>query len=75
MKKKKIKEIKENSMKAIIISLICRTLIFISILGFVFGICYFTKNLNYLWLLWLLFGVWFIPIYEQKRTLKKDEGE
>lgn len=62
-------------MKATVISLICRTLAFISILGFVFGICYFTKNLTYLWLLFLLFTTEFIPVFEYKRVYETEETE
>lgn len=55
-------------MKAIIISLICRTLAFISVLAFVFGICFFTNNLHFLWLLFLILTVEFIPVFTFKRV-------
>ena len=55
-------------MKAIIISLICRTLAFIAVLAFVFGICFFTNNLHFLWLLFLILTVEFIPVFTFKRV-------
>lgn len=51
-------------MKAVVISVICRLLAYISILAFVFGIVYISGNYRYLWFLFLLPTCEFIPTFE-----------
>lgn len=51
-------------MKAVIISIIARLVAFLSVLGFVFGIVYITNDMRFLWLLWMLLAIEFIPTYE-----------
>lgn len=53
-------------MKAIIVSLICRLLAYISVLAFVFGIVALSGNYNFLWLLLLLLTCALVPVCESK---------
>lgn len=53
-------------MKAVIVSIIARLIAFLGVFAFVFGIVYITKNTGYLWLLFLLFTVEYVPLYENK---------
>jgi hypothetical protein len=56
----------KNLIPAIIITVICKLLALIAILGFVLFMITFTGKLACLWLLWLLLAVDFIPTYEIK---------
>lgn len=53
-------------MKAVIVSLICRLLAYMSVLAFVFGIVTLSGNYNFLWLLLLLLTCEFVPTYQTK---------
>ena len=50
-------------MKYVVWSIIGRLIALIAILAFVFGIVYITQNTKFLWLLFLLFAVEFVPVY------------
>ena len=50
-------------MKAVIVSLIARLVVILGVLAFVFAIVYVTGNTKFLWLLFLLVSVFFIPTY------------
>jgi hypothetical protein len=56
----------KNWIPAIIITVICKLLALVAILGFVLFMVTFTGKLACLWLLWLLLAVDFIPTYEFK---------
>lgn len=56
---------------SIITSIICRFLGLMGIFGFVFHMIVFTGNLRCLWLLFLLFAVEWIPVYEFKKKEDK----
>jgi hypothetical protein len=56
----------KNWIPAIIITVICKLLALVAILGFVLFMVTFTGKLACLWLLWLLLAVEFIPTYEFK---------
>lgn len=53
-------------MKTIICSVICRVIVIIAVLSFVFGVVWLTNNTKFLWLLFLIFSAEFIPTYEIK---------
>ena len=65
----------KNLIPAIIITVICKLLALIAILGFVLFMVTFTGKLACLWLLWLLLAVDFIPTYEFKRELPKQDDK
>ena len=56
----------------IIVSVICRLLGVVAVLGFVAFMVYTTGKLGCLWLLWLLIAVDYIPVYEFK-TKRADD--
>ena len=62
-------------MKAVIISIIARLMAFLCVLGFVFGIVYITNDMRFLWLLWLLLAVEFVPVYSYKGHAGNNEVE
>lgn len=53
-------------MKAVIFSIIGRVIALALILAFVFGVVYITSNTKFLWLLFLIFCIDYVPIYESK---------
>lgn len=53
-------------MKAIIVSVICRLIAYISVLAFVFGIVALTGKYVFLMLLFLLMTCDTIPVYQSK---------
>lgn len=55
-------------MRAIIVSLICRLLAYISVLAFIFGVVFLSENYNFLWLLFLLLTCEFVPTYQVKEV-------
>ena len=55
-------------MKAVIVSVICRLLAYISVLAFVFGVVALSGNYNFLWLLLLLLTCEFVPTYQEKEV-------
>lgn len=65
---------KNNWIYCCIISIICRLLGLALIFGFVFGLVWLTGNLACLWLLFLLFAVEWIPVYEFSRRTDDDKS-
>lgn len=59
----------------IILSIICKTLIIISVFAFCLILFIITKNWNSFWFLFLLFSAEFIPNYVRSRTVKSDLEE
>ena len=57
---------------SIIVSIICRLLWVLGVLGFVALMVCTTGKLSCLWLLWLLLAVEYIPVYEFK-TKRTDD--
>lgn len=51
-------------MNAVVTSIICRCIAYLSVLAFVFGLVWMSGNYNYLWFLLLLFTCEIVPIYE-----------
>ena len=66
---------KQNWNAGIMTSIICRLLGLIAVLAFVFGMVALTGNLHCLWLLFLLFAIEVIPVYEFTRKNIKDDNE
>ena len=64
-------------MKAVIVSIIARLIAYIGVLAFVFGLVYTTQNTGFLWLLFLLLTVEFVPVYNYKSesNTKKENGD
>lgn len=54
-----------------VFSIIMRTVALVAILAFVYAIVVFTNNMKFLWLLWLLIAVEFVPVYVHKGTIDK----
>lgn len=51
-------------MKAVIVSIVCRLLAYISVLAFVLGLVIWSGNYNFLWFLLLLLTCELVPLYE-----------
>ena len=51
-------------MKAVIVSIVCRLLAYISVLAFVFGLVIWSGNYKFLWFLLLLLTCELVPLYE-----------
>lgn len=62
-------------MKLAIAGIIGRVVIFLGILGFVFALVYTSNNYKFLWFLFLLITVEFIPVYRVETTRLPREEE
>lgn len=64
----------KNWNAAIIASIVCRLLGLVAILAFVYFLIVLTGSLHCLWLLFLILILDYIPTYEFKREIPKDEN-
>lgn len=62
-------------MKVVIIALIAKVVVILSVLAFVFAIVYVTGNIKFLWLLFLLVSVYFIPTYTYTEKNEHTEAD